>query len=222
MSDHHPADHASSDPHRNQPVAHAGTELADARVVVILLHGRGASAESILSLADTIDVDGVAYLAPQAASSQWYPYRFLEPVERNEPWLSSALSRVAAQQDAATRAGIEPERIVVGGFSQGACLAVEYIARNPRRYGGAFALSGGLIGDELDGDRYPDGLDLTPVFMGCSDQDAHIPESRVQASASILEARGANVDVRIYPGMPHTVNEDEIEAVRGMLHDLTS
>jgi predicted esterase len=210
----------NSDPHRNQPVVHAGADLTDAKAAVILLHGRGATAEGILSLAGTIGVDGVAYLAPQAAGSQWYPRRFVEPVEQNEPWLSSALALVARQQERLAEAGIDPSKVVVGGFSQGACLAVEYVGRNPRRYGGAFAFSGGLIGDELEAGRYPEGLAGTPIFMGCSDRDAHIPEERVHASASILEARGADLYVRIYPGMPHTVNDDEVEAVRAMLQSL--
>lgn len=212
--------HLPSDPHRDQPVRHAGAELSEADTVVILLHGRGATAEGILGLADTIGVERVAYLAPQAAGSQWYPRRFVEPIEANEPWLSSALAKVAAVQRHADDEGFGPERVVVGGFSQGACLAVEYVARNPQRYGGAFALSGGLIGDELDPARYPEGLGGTPVFMGCSDRDAHIPEARVHESAAILEGCGAELDVRIYPGMPHTVNEDEVDAVREMLRAL--
>lgn len=215
-------DTPTSDPHRDQPVVHAGADLADAKAAVILLHGRGATAEGILSLAGTVGVDDVAYLAPQAAGSQWYPRRFIEPVEHNEPWLSSALALVARQQERIAQAGIDPASTIVGGFSQGACLAVEYVGRNPRRYGGAFAFSGGLIGDQLEDSRYPEGLAGTPIFMGCSDRDAHIPEERVHASASILEARGADLDVRIYPGMPHTVNEDEIEAVRAMLQRLVT
>ena len=209
-----------TDPHRDQPVRHAGADPEDARAAVILLHGRGATAEGILSLAAEIDVESVAYHAPQAAGAQWYPRRFMEPVDANEPWLSSALARVAALQQEIEGSGLEPDRIVVGGFSQGACLAVEYVARNARRYGGAFALSGGLIGAEVDAERYADGLAGTPVFMGCSDRDAHIPEQRVHDSAALLEARGAAVDVRIYPGMPHTVNEDEIGAIREMLRVL--
>lgn len=209
------------DPHRDQPELHTGADLTDARAAVILLHGRGASAESILSLADEIGVEGVAYLAPQAASSQWYPRPFMQTIESNEPWLSSALARVAAVQRRAAEAGIGPERLVIGGFSQGACLALEYVARNPRRLGGVFALSGGLIGEAVDPHRYPDGLAGTPVFLGCSDRDPHIPEERVHESASVLEERGGDVDVRIYPNMPHTVNDDELDAVREMVRRVT-
>lgn len=209
-----------TDPHRDQPVLHAGTDLPEASAVVVLLHGRGATAEGILELAGAIDVDDVAYLAPQAAGSQWYPRRFLEPVENNEPWLTSALTKVAAVVEHAREAGFARDRILVGGFSQGACLAVEFLGRNARRWGGGFALSGGLIGETVDPDQYGDDLAGTPIFMGCSDRDAHIPEQRVHDSASLLEERGANLDVRIYPGMPHTVNEDEIEAVRDLLRRL--
>ena len=210
----------ASDPHRDTPLQHAGAELADAKAAVILLHGRGATAQGILSLAEQVGVADVAYLAPQAAGSQWYPRRFLEPVETNEPWLSSALARVEAVRKQVAEAGIVDDHMVVGGFSQGACLALEYVARNPRRYGGAFGLSGGLIGDRVDAERYSAGLAGTPAFLGCSDRDAHIPEQRVHDSADLLRARGADVDVRIYPGMPHTINDDELLAVRGMLEAL--
>ena len=210
----------ANDPHRNQPVLHAGTDLADARAVAILLHGRGATAEGILGLAGAFSVEGVAYLAPQAATSQWYPRRFLEPVEANEPWLTSALAKVGAVVDQARDAGFRRNQIVIGGFSQGACLATEYLGRNARRWGGGFAFSGGLIGAELDPATYGDELDGTPIFFGCSDRDAHIPEARVHDSAELLEARGADTDVRIYPGMAHTVNDDEVTAVREMLQRL--
>lgn len=210
-----------TDPHRDQPVLHAGAELSEAHAVVVLLHGRGATAEGILGLAGAFGVDDVAYLAPQAATSQWYPRRFLEPVETNEPWLTSALTKVGLVVDYARDAGFDHDRIVIGGFSQGACLAVEVLGRNARRWGGGFAFSGGLIGAELDPDTYGEDLAGTPIFFGCSDQDAHIPEARVHDSAELLEARGAAVDVRIYPGMPHTVNEDEVAAVRELLRGLT-
>ena len=211
----------ANDPHHDQPVLHAGTELADARAVVILLHGRGATAEGILGLAGAFGVDGVAYLAPQAATSQWYPRRFLEPVEANEPWLTSALAKVGSVVEHARDAGFRRDQIAIGGFSQGACLAVEFLGRNARRWGAGFAFSGGLIGAELDPDTYGDDLAGTPVFFGCSDRDAHVPEARVHDSAALLEARGADTDVRIYPGMPHTVNDDEVGAVREMLRRLT-
>lgn len=210
------------DPHRDQPVLHAGAGLDDARAVVILLHGRGATAEGILGLAGALGVDDVAYLAPQAAGSQWYPRRFLEPVDANEPWLTSALTKVGLVVDHARDEGFARSDIVIGGFSQGACLAVEYLGRNARRWGGGFAFSGGLIGAELDPATYGENLGGTSIFFGCSDQDAHIPEARVHDSAELLEKRGANTDVRIYPGMAHTVNDDEIAAVREMLESLKS
>ena len=154
----------TNDPHRDQPVLHAGPDLVDARAVTILLHGRGATAEGILGLAGAFGVDGVAYLAPQAATSQWYPRRFLEPVEANEPWLTSALAKVGAVVDQARDAGFRRSHIVIGGFSQGACLATEYLGRNAHRWGGGFAFSGGLIGAELDPATYGDDLDGTPIF----------------------------------------------------------
>ena len=211
-----------NDPHRDQPVLHAGTELENATSVVILLHGRGASAQSILGLASAFGVDGVAYLAPQAATSQWYPRRFLEPVEANEPWLTSALAKVGSVVDHARDAGFGHGEIVIGGFSQGACLAVEYLGRQAGSWGGGFAFSGGLIGAQVDPDTYGKDLEGTPIFFGCSDQDAHIPEERVHDSAKLLESRGADTDVRIYPGLAHTVNDDEVTAVRDMLQRLAS
>ena len=210
----------SSDPHRDQPVLQAGAPLDEAKAVVVLLHGRGATAEGILGLAGAFSVDEVTYLAPQAATSQWYPRRFLEPVAANEPWLSSALAKVGAVVQHARDTGLPRSKIVVGGFSQGACLAVEFLGRNARHWGGGFAFSGGLIGAELDPTTYGENLEGTPIFFGCSDQDAHIPEARVHDSAELLESRGADTDVRIYPGMAHTVNDDEVEAVRDMLRRL--
>ncbi len=208
----------SSDPHGNQPLQRAGADLDEAAAAVILIHGRGASAANILGLADAIERQEVAFLAPDAAASTWYPHSFLAPLEQNEPWLSSALRRVEALVAEVTQAGIPPEKIVVAGFSQGACLASEYVARHAQRFGGLVAFSGGLIGS-ADGDgrsphdkafEYDGSLDGTPVFLGCSDVDAHIPVERVHESARVLEALGASVIKKIYPGMAHTIIDDEI------------
>jgi phospholipase/carboxylesterase len=206
-------------PHQGQQTVTAGADLDDAAAAVVLAHGRGATARGILGLAGEFAVDGVAYLAPQAARSEWYPNSFLAPVETNEPGRSSGLRAIEDAVERAVGAGIPHERIVLGGFSQGACLATEYVARNPRRYGGVVAFSGGLIGEELD-DEYEGDLAGTPVFLGCSDVDPHIPEERVVATRDALASMGADVDMRLYEGMGHTVNEDEVAAARDIIDAL--
>ena len=208
------------DPHAGQPVRAAGTPLAKASVAMIMVHGRGASAESILTLAAALAVPGVAFLAPQAGGSQgnqWYPYTFMAPIEQNEPGISSgmrAIERVLARIEAA---GIPPARTLLLGFSQGACLASEFVARHARRYGGLAVLSGALIGPDGLPRNYPGSLEATPVFLGCSDVDSHIPAWRVRESAEVLEELGAEVTLRLYPGMGHVINDDEIEAVRATI-----
>jgi predicted esterase len=208
-------------PHQDQPVLSAGAPLRRARAVVLLLHGRGASAEDILSLSDEFTYDDVAYLAPQAAGYSWYPYSFLVPLERNEPGLSSALQAVADTCNRVEDAGIPAERTVLLGFSQGACLAVEFAARNARRYGGVVGLSGGLIGPDGTTRDYEGSLAGTPVILGCSDTDPHIPLARVHESAEVLTRLGGAVTERIYPGMPHAVNQDEIKLVDSLLQSIS-
>jgi phospholipase/carboxylesterase len=207
-------------PHAGGEVIAAGAPVAGAGAAMVLLHGRGASAAGIIGLAGEIDRPQVAYLAPQAARSAWYPQTFLAPVEVNEPWLSSALGVVGALLSRLAEAGVPADRIVLGGFSQGACLATEFAARNAARYGGIAALSGGLIGAEDTPREYNGSLDGTPAFIGCSDVDPHIPVERVRLTADVLAGLGGEVDLRLYPGMGHTVNRDEIEAVQAMLDDL--
>ena len=205
------------DPHAGQPVLTAGKLLAAASGALILIHGRGATAESILDLADYLPHPDLAYLAPQAADYTWYPYSFLSPLERNEPYLSSALARVAAVVAQVEAAGIPPARIVLGGFSQGACLASEYVARHAQRYGGLLVFSGGLIGPEGAPRDYDGTLAGTPVFVGCSDVDPHIPIDRVRETADVLTRLGARVDSRVYPRMGHTINQDEIDAAAALV-----
>lgn len=205
------------DPHAGQPVLIAGKPLAEASGALILIHGRGATAESILDLADYLPHPDLAYLAPQAADYTWYPYSFLSPLERNEPYLSSALARVAAVVAQVEAAGIPPARIVLGGFSQGACLASEYVARHAQRYGGLLVFSGGLIGPEGAPRDYAGTLAGTPVFVGCSDVDPHIPIDRVRETADVLTRLGARVDSRVYPRMGHTINQDEIDAAAALV-----
>lgn len=204
-------------PHAGQPVLQRGTPLDQAKAAVILAHGRGASAASILTLVDVLEHPGVCYLAPDANGGAWYPYSFMAPIERNEPGITSALSVVHGLVDDAIAAGVPQERVVLLGFSQGACLASTAAQRRPGRYGAVVAYSGGLIGP--DGTQWSADGDFagTPVFLGCSDVDAHIPESRVRETAAQFERMGAAVTMRIYPGMPHTVIEDEISFTNELL-----
>ena len=209
-------------PHDNQPILRTGQPLAEAQAALILVHGRGATAESILELADYLPHPAMAYLAPQAAGNTWYPYSFLMPMEQNEPYLSSALARLGALLDEVERAGIPAERVVLAGFSQGACLASEFVARHARRYGGLLAFSGGLIGPPGTLRAYEGAMHGTPVFLGCSDIDPHIPLARVNETAEVLARLGAAVDKRIYPRFGHTINQDEIDAAAALVAALGS
>lgn len=206
-----------TDPHAGQSALYAGAPIAGARLAVICVHGRGASAEDILGLASELGTTDVAYLAPQAAGATWYPYSFLAPIDQNEPWLSSALGVVGGLIDGLGQQGIAADRVALVGFSQGACLSLEYAARHAGRYAAVAALSGGLIGPSGTPRDYAGSFDGTPVFLGCSDIDPHIPLARVQESAEVCRRMGASVDERIYPRMGHLVNRDEIEAVRALL-----
>ena len=205
------------DPHAGQPVLRAGSPVADARLVAIMIHGRGASAENILQLAREFHAADIAYLAPQAAGSTWYPYSFLSPIEQNEPGISSGLRVIERLIADVTRQGIQPERIVLMGFSQGACLSLEFAARHPRQYAAIVGFSGGVIGPPGTPRDYAGTFDRTPVFLGCSDVDPHIPLERVHETAAVFRRMGASVDERIYPGMGHTVANDELEAVDALL-----
>jgi predicted esterase len=205
------------DLHDPAQVVTAGTRLGKARGAAILMHGRGASARDMIALATHMAPPGIAVLAPQATGNSWYPHPFTAPLANNEPKLSSALEVIATIVAALGDAGLQPDRIAIGGFSQGACVATEYVARNAQRYGGVIGFSGGLIGPpgaprELDGD-----LDGTPVFLGCSDVDPHIPLERVEKTAEILAALGGRVDKRIYRGMGHSVNNEEVAYARNLL-----
>ncbi len=207
----------NSDPHRDQPVLASGRKLTEAAGAVILVHGRGASAEDILNLGQEFDHPELAYLAPQAAGHTWYPYSFLAPIAQNEPWLTSALNKLGKIVEEISNAGIAREKIVIAGFSQGACLASEFVARNATRYGGLIALSGGLIGPPGTEFHYAGKLDGTPAFLGGVDPDPHVPWLRVQESASVLSALGAEVQLKRYAGMPHAVNQEEIEEARRLI-----
>jgi predicted esterase len=210
---------AARHPHGGERVLMGGAPLETAAGALIAIHGRGGGAEDIIALAREIAPPNVTMLAPQAAGNTWYPYRFLEPTERNEPYLSSALRIVADLIAQVGQEGIPPERVALMGFSQGACLALEAAARNARRYAGVIGFSGGLIGPPGTSFDFAGSLDATPVFLGCSDVDPHIPKERVEESAVALDRLGAAVDVRLYPGMAHTVNRDELEAARTILDE---
>jgi predicted esterase len=203
--------------HAGQPLVTAGAAVGTGAAVAVMVHGRNASPEQILTLVPRLNRPAVSYVAPAAANGTWYPFTFLSDLSRNEPSLSSALDVLRALTDDLVARGVARRSIVLLGFSQGACLSAEFLARHPARWGGLVVLSGGLIGPP--GTTWPvtGSLDGTPVFLGCSDVDAHIPKVRVEESASVFAALGADVTVRIYPGMGHTVNEDELEHARRIL-----
>lgn len=204
-------------PHARSPVLSAGTKLEEASAAVILLHGRGAAAEDILSLSSFLDFPGVTFFAPQAEGSSWYPNRFIAPIPLNEPYLSAALAKVAGIVQDVESSGISSDRIFIGGFSQGACLAAEYVIRNPQPYGGLFVFSGGYIGPMGEERQASGNLHGMPAFLGCSDVDPHIPLQRLQETAALLSQMNAVVTERIYPGMGHTIVEEEIELARALI-----
>jgi phospholipase/carboxylesterase len=202
-----------------QRVLQSGEPLESARAAMILVHGRGATAEDIMTVGAELQHPGFAYLAPQAAGSAWYPNPFTAPIESNEPYLSAALDMLASLVKE-VEAAVPADRIVLLGFSQGACLSLEFAARHARRYGALIGLSGGLIGPEGTPRNYPGSFGGTRVFLGCSDVDPHIPKERVVESGAVFERMGAEVTVRLYPGMAHTVSLDEIDAIRAILDSI--
>lgn len=206
-----------SDPHAGQPVLRAGPDPTRARLTVILVHGRGGTAAGMIDLSHAIGLDDVAYLAPQAAGNTWYPLSFLAPMAQNQPGLSSGLSVLAGLVTALERGGVASTRIALLGFSQGACLTLEFAARHARRYAAVVGLSGGVIGPPGTPRDYAGSLGGTPVLLACSDVDSHIPLERVHESTKVFRTLGGIVDERIYPGMGHLVTEEEVELVRALL-----
>ncbi len=204
-------------PHQGQPVVSHGAPIEEAEAVMLMVHGRGATAESILALADELDQPGFAYMAPQAADNEWYPNSLLALLDSNEPYLSSAITLLESVLMQLVGAGIENEKIMLLGFSQGACLVLEFASRFAQRYGGVVGLSGATIGPDGTIHDYGGSLEGTPVFLGCSDTDPHIPRASVEESAHLLEELGGNVTMRIYPNMGHTLNRDELDTVRKMM-----
>jgi len=202
------------EPHEGLPVATRGQPLTEATAAMVLIHGRGAAPANILELADDLSHPGFAYLAPAASGNTWYPYSFMAEIASNEPGISSGLAVIDGLVRRIVDAGIPRERIVLAGFSQGACLMSTYAVRHAGRYGGVLVFSGGLIGPPGTVWHYPGSFGGTPVFLGCSDVDSHVPRQRVGESAEVFRRMGAEVDERIYPGMGHLINEDELAAAR--------
>jgi predicted esterase len=206
-----------TDPHGDQPTLTAGPAVENADMALLLLHGRGATAQDILSVYRALGLETVSAIAPQAADFTWYPNSFLAPLESNQPFLDSALRRIESLVDGLIARGIQSERIGLLGFSQGACLTLEFIARHPRRYGAVIGLTGGLIGPSGTPRKYPGSLAGTPVFLGTSDPDPHVPFARVKETEDVLKRMGAEVELRRYPGMPHTIDRDELDAARTLI-----
>jgi predicted esterase len=206
-----------SDPHADQPIAMAGLRLAESRRAIVMIHGRNASPRNILDLVPRLDRPDFSYVAPAAANNTWYPFSFLEQVAKNEPYLTSAMSRLERVLADIQAAGISRERIALLGFSQGACLAAEFAHRHAQRLGGVVLFSGGLIGPPGTTWLSSRSFGGTPVFLGCSDIDAHVPQWRVDESADVFDRMGAVVTKRIYPGMGHLVSDDEIRVAQSLL-----
>ena len=211
-----------TNPHEGQPVATMGKPVEEGRGVAVMLHGRGRDTADILGVAGRIGEESFAYLAPAARDNSWYPYSFLEPVEKNGPYLSRALEVCEGLVNGLSEKGIPRRRIVLAGFSQGACLAAEYAVRHADRYGGILLFTGGLIGPPGTSWEHEGSFDGTPVFLGTSDVDEFVPGERVRESADVFERMGADVTLRVYPGMDHLVNDDEITAAREILGSVVS
>lgn len=189
----------------------AGAELHTAEKALIMIHERGSNSEDIIGISQYLNLDGFAILAPQATNSTWYPHSFMAPVEANDPWLSSALENIGETVQAAMEAGIKSENIYFFGFSQGACLLLEYISRNAQKYGGAAAIIGGLIGEDINSSNYKGDFQETPVFIGTSDPDFHVPIERVYATEKMLKEMNADVTLKVYENFGHSINQDEID-----------
>jgi phospholipase/carboxylesterase len=207
-------------PHQNQQVVTGGTDINDANLAIVFIHGRGASAQSMIMFANEFEGDHIHYRAIQASNHTWYPRSFLAPKEMNQPGIKSGLQAIYDQILKLIEAGIPTEKIILLGFSQGACLTTEFAARHPQRYGGIVGFSGGLIGEEVDTKNYQGSLEQTPIFLGCSDRDPHIPQERVDLTADVFKQLDADVAKKIYVGMEHTVNKDEIEHVQNIINNI--
>jgi phospholipase/carboxylesterase len=203
--------------HQIENTIHAGLSLEQAKRVMIMVHGRGASAQSILSLAQNLDLADFALLAPNATGNTWYPYSFIAPESENEPYLTSALELLSDLVKKLLEQGFSTEQIYFAGFSQGACLSSEFLGRNAKRYGGALIFTGGLIGQDLKTERYQGHFEGMPIFIGSGNPDFHVPVERVYATSNIFREMGASVEEVIYPNIPHTIVADEIERANRLL-----
>ena len=195
----------------------AGAKLDQAKKVLILIHGRGGTARDILNLANYFPVKDFALVAPEATNNTWYPYSFMASPKQNEPWLSSALEVLLDLLEEIKNKGISSENIYFGGFSQGACLAAEFITRNADRFGGAFLFTGGLIGNQINKENYKGDFNGTPVFIGTGNPDPHVPVERVLETQKIMESMNAQVSVQVYEGRPHTISQDEIQKANNLI-----
>jgi phospholipase/carboxylesterase len=204
-------------PHQGQPVVYAGVPLQHARAAIVMLHGRGGTAADILTVAEHLGQPDFAFVAPEAADNVWYPLKYGAPLAANEPWLSSALLAVEALVDRIEEAGVPPERLIFLGFSQGACIALEFAARRPRRYGGVAGLSGALMGPPGTPRDHHGSLAGTPIFLGCGDRDEHFSTETVDHASEVMRRLGGDVTERIYPNMGHIIHQDELEFVREMM-----
>lgn len=197
----------------------AGKSLLEADKVLIMIHGRGGVASDILGITSHLNVQEYAVFAPEATNNTWYPYSFMAPPEQNELWLSSALSLVKEAVEVAKKQGISAENIYFLGFSQGACLTLEFVARNAEKFGGVVALTGGLIGDKINKENYSGNFNDTPIFMGTGNPDPHVPIERVKESAKVLEEMNANVHLKVYEGKAHNVSKEEIDEAKKLIFE---
>ncbi|WP_138431124.1 alpha/beta hydrolase [Fodinibius saliphilus] len=213
-------DNPFNGPHQEANTFEHGASLSRAEAVMIMVHGRGATAKSMFPLADEFAQPDFHYVAPQAQHHRWYPYSFLKPREKNQPGISSGLQLLHDLLEDVNQGGISKEKIILLGFSQGACLATEFTARHPQKLGGVVALSGGLIGPTINQEHYSGSLDKTPVFIGCSDNDPHVPNERIDETEAVFEQLNADVNKQIYKDMGHTISKEEIQVIRGMMANI--
>lgn len=195
----------------------AGKPLNEAKMALIMLHGRGSTAENILSISEHFNVDEFALMAPQATNNTWYPQSFMAKEEENQPWLNSALETIHQTVERLNKNGIQSENIYFFGFSQGACLTLEYLARNAQKYAGAVAIIGGLIGEKIIRENYNGNFENTSIFIGTSNPDFHVPIERVYATENILKEMNAQIHLKVYDNFPHTIHQDQIDIANKLI-----
>lgn len=208
------------EPHVGQPIETTGRPLGEGRAVMIMIHGRQAAPVNILQLVDSLSQPEFTYIAPAAANNTWYPYSFMADKEQNEPGILSGVAVIDGVVSDVVNKGIPKDHIVLLGFSQGACLTAEYAVEHADRFGGVILYSGSVIGPPGTTWAYGGSFDGTPIFMGCSDVDSHVPLERIEEGAAVFERMGAMVTKRIYPGMGHQINDDEIAFTQGLMRNL--